>query len=312
MSDILKRIDEAKHITVIAHVNPDADSLGSASAMYTHLLRLHKKVSFFCVSENINQQLSFLPWFDKIRNSFPSSSDLAISLDCSSIDVIGVDLTCDLINVDYHDNNTKFGSLFLVDSNCISTTEVVYNLFTKNKIPINKKMATALYAGLLENSNGFLSDEVDGTIFAVVSELIMHGADYKKCNQFVMKYLTLGALRIKGIMLTNMQLFNEARIAVFCVSDDEIKMSGAAGTDCEYVLEEALYLPTVKVAFLLRQNTDFSIKCSLRSKNTLDVSVIASFFGGSGHHGRAEFNLKERTSSEGLKVEILKLINKEI
>ena len=312
MQEILKRIDEAKHITVIAHMNPDADSLGSASAMYTHLLRLHKKVSFFCASKNINQKLSFLPWYDKIRNSFPTSSDLAISFDCASSDRIGTDLTCDLINIDHHKSNTNYGSLSLVDSNCISTTEVLYNLFTKNEIQINKKMATALYAGLLEDSGGLLGDEVDGTTFALVGKLIEAGADYKTCNQFIMKYLTLGALRIKGFMQTNMQLFSEARVAVFCVSDDDMKKSGAIGEDCEYALEEALYLPTVEVALLLRQNSDFSIKGSLRSKSSLDVSAIASNFGGGGHHNRAGFNIKNSTTLESLKVEILKLINKEI
>ena len=62
MSEIIQRISQAKHVVVIAHLNPDADSLGSASAMYTYLLTLHKKVSFFCASKNINKKLLFLPW----------------------------------------------------------------------------------------------------------------------------------------------------------------------------------------------------------------------------------------------------------
>ena len=52
MNDILKRIDNAKNIVVIVHVNPDADSMGSASAFYTYLLTLHKKVSFFCFTKS--------------------------------------------------------------------------------------------------------------------------------------------------------------------------------------------------------------------------------------------------------------------
>lgn len=308
MEEILARIEKAKHVTVIAHMNPDADSLGSASAMYTHLLRLHKKVSFFCATKDINQKLLFLPWSDKIRNSFPVSSDLAISFDCASQSRIGTNLECDLINIDHHKSNTQYGTLSLVDSNCISTTEVLYNLFTQNKITINKKIATALYAGLLEDSQGFMSDKVDGTTFALVHELIAHGAEYKECNQFVMKYLTLGAFRIKGFMQTNMQLFHQARVAVFCVSDDDMKKSGAIGEDCEYALEEALYLPTVEVSLLLRQNLDLSIKGSLRSRNTLDVSAIASNFGGGGHQSRAGFNIENGSSIENLKVEILNLI----
>src|SRR6056300_1331129 len=103
MNDIIKRIDSAQHIVVIAHASPDADSLGSASAMYTYILTLHKKVSFFCFTKTVNPKLSFLPWFKKIRNSFPSSADLAIGFDCGSFSRLGLDnvnLNCDLINID--------------------------------------------------------------------------------------------------------------------------------------------------------------------------------------------------------------------
>ena len=80
MNEILNRIDKANHIVVISHINPDADSIGSASAVYTHILRLHKKVSWFCASKNISVKLKFLPWSEKIKNSFPASADLAISV----------------------------------------------------------------------------------------------------------------------------------------------------------------------------------------------------------------------------------------
>ncbi len=312
MNEILERIQQSSHITVIAHVNPDADSLGGASAMYTHILRLHKKVSFFCASTNLNQKLSFLPWFDKIRSSFPPSSDLAISFDCASQERLGIDLERDLINVDHHKSNIHFGKFSLIDANCISTTEVLYNFFTQNGIEINKKMATALYAGLLEDSNGFMSNKVDGTTFALGSKLIAQGADYRVCHQFIMHYLTLGAFRLKGLMQTNMELLNDGRIAIFCVSNEDMKRTGAIGTDCEYALEEALYLPTVEISLLLLQNYDLSIKGSLRSKNRLDVSAIASQLGGGGHLNRAGFNIKNGVSLESTKIEMLKLIHKDM
>ncbi|PLY16356.1 MAG: hypothetical protein C0628_00825 [Sulfurimonas sp.] len=61
MSEILEKIDKAGHIVVISHLNPDADSIGSASAMYSFLLQKHKKVSWFCKTQKIDQKLSFMP-----------------------------------------------------------------------------------------------------------------------------------------------------------------------------------------------------------------------------------------------------------
>lgn len=312
MNEILNRIEQAKHIVVISHVNPDADSLGSASALYTHILRLHKKVSWFCATQNIDQKFSFLPWSENIKNIFPSSADLAISLDCGSRDRVKADFVCDLINIDHHGSNTKFGTYNLVDAKCISTTEVLYNLFADNGISLNPKMATAIYAGLLDDSSGFLDESVDGTIFALAKELIDVGADYKLCNKYIMKYQTLGAFRLKAIMHKEMKLFCDARVAIFCVSHEDMESSGAVASDCESTIEEALWLPTVEVSLLLRQNRDLSIKCSLRSSSKVDVNAIASQFSGGGHATRAGFNMDSGISLENAKEKILKLISKEL
>ncbi|MCW8894785.1 MAG: DHH family phosphoesterase [Sulfurimonas sp.] len=312
MNEILSKIDSAKHIVVISHVNPDADSIGSASAMYTYLLQKHKKVSWYCKTKNIDTKLSFMPWFEKIRNSFPSSADLAISLDCGDIKRVGVELECDLINIDHHESNNNFAALNLVDKSAISTSMVLYDFFKQNNIKINKKMATAIYSGILDDSNAFMDEQVDGTTFAVVRELIECGAEFKTCNKNIVKSMSLAALRLKGVMFTNMTLVGDARVAIFCISDEDMKSTGALGTDCESALEESLYLPHVETAMLVRQNSDFSIKGSIRSNGDVDASKIASVFGGGGHASRAGFNISSDVTLEDAKTEVLNLINKEM
>lgn len=312
MNKIMQMIDSAEHIVVISHVNPDADSIGAASAMYTCLLQKHKKVSWFCKTKEINPKLSFIPWFEKIRDSFPSSADLAISLDCADEKRLGVELECDLINIDHHKSNGNFAILNLVQTDAISTTMVLYDFFKENAIKINKKMATALYAGLLDDSDGLLDDKVDGTTFATVQELIECGAEYKLCNKFILKTMSLAALRLKAVMLSNMTLELDARVAVFCVSDEDMKSTGAIGQDCEMALEESLSLPHVEVAMLVKQNSDFSIKSSIRSKTEVDASKIASVFGGGGHFGRSGFTMGSENTLEEAKSKILNLIKKEM
>ena len=312
MNEIIKRIQCASHIVVIAHVNPDADSLGSASAIYTYLLQKHKKVSFFCKTKEINKKFSFLPWFEKMRDCFPSSADLAISLDCGSYSRIGVSLECDLINIDHHQSNTEFGELNLVDVDCISTTQVIYNFFKTNEILINKKMSTALYAGLLDDSNGFLSPEIDGTTFAMSKELIECGANFHTCNTFVMKHQSLAGLRLKAIMLNKMQLIHHGEVAVFLITQDDLKKTGALGGDCESALEESLYLQTVKVSLLLKENKDLSLKGSLRSKGNHSILNIAATFDGGGHKNRAGFKLDNSYTLLDASKKIIKMIQKEI
>lgn len=312
MNEILEKIATSEHIVVISHINPDADSLGSASAMYTFLLQNHKKVSWFCSTKNLNRKFLCIPWLEKIKDIFPKSADLAISLDCADKKRLGIEIECDLINIDHHATNSLYGDLNLVEVEAISTTEVLYNFFKTNGFKVNKKMATALYAGLLDDSEAFLSPMVDGTTFAIVQELIEQGADFKLCNRSIVKSVSLAALRLKAIMFKKMSLECDARVALFCVSYEEMRASGAMPEDCENPLEESLNLGYVKVALLLRQNSDFTIKGSLRSNCGVDVGKIAKKIGGGGHASRAGFELKDVVSLEDAKNKILILIKKDL
>lgn len=290
-SEIIEAIDKAKHVVVISHVNPDADSLSSASAVYTYMLRLHKKVSFFCASKNIDEKLKFLPWVEKVRDIFPKDADLAISLDCGTDERIGIEIGIDLINIDHHQSNNAYARFNIVDIKAISTTQVLFDFFKANEIPINSKMATALYAGLLDDSSNFLSAKTDEKTFAMAQELCEFGADIKTCSTYVSQYMSLAAYRLKGAMMLCMTLHQDGMIAVLHVDQEMMQKYGARASDCEAALEEALYLPSVKVALLLRENKNRTLKGSLRSDGSVDVNSVAKLFGGGGHPHSSGFTL---------------------
>ena len=217
MNNMLDGIGNAKYVMIVA----DAKNIPSASALYTHILRLHKKVSLVCKSQNINSNLSFLPWFEKIKSEKIKSADFVIEMNYSCIEL--------------------------------------FNMFENNDIKMNKKIATALYTGLLQESNGFLNYAVDGTIFAAAKELIDLGADYKTANNFVMKRTTLCAIRLKALMLKNMKLHNYSKAAVFCISSDDLKSTGAQLEDCDESMQEALMLPYVELAVLLDLDNEYEV-----------------------------------------------------
>ena len=102
-----------------------------------------------------------------------------------------------------------------------------------------------------------------------------------------------------------MKLLSDAQIALHLVSDEEMKKTGAIGEECEDALEESLYLPTVKMAILIKENADLTFKVSLRSDGRLNSSKIASKYNGGGHKLSAGFEvLKE--NFEDIKNEIIK------
>jgi len=217
MNNILKDVGNANYIMIVA----DKKSLAGASAFYTHILRLHKKVALVCESQNIENNLSFLPWFDKIKSKKVSSADLHIEFKYSSVEL--------------------------------------YEYFKKNNIKINPKMATALYAGLLQETDGFLNSSVNGMTFAVAKELVECGAEYKICSSFIMKYTTLASIRLKAIMFKNMLLVNDAKTALFEIKNDDLKSAGASLKDCDEVLKETLKLPHTEEVILLHVDKEYEL-----------------------------------------------------
>jgi phosphoesterase RecJ-like protein len=277
---------EAKYIAVVAHVRPDADTLGSASALYSYCLQLHKKVVFVCATPVIEKKYSCIAWVEKIKKNIPASVDLAITCDCASLERIGIDLSSKIINIDHHKSNEHYGDINIIDPDAISTTKVVYDLFEKLHVKVNAKMATALYAGLVEDSNCFSSTAVDGIVFAFAQTLMQLGANHQEVMKYLQNYSTLSHQRLLGKMLVSMELVSNATLAVHKVPYALLEATGASYQDCEEALEKSLDLPTVEISLLIVQKQDGSFKVSLRSTN-VDVDLIASSFGGGGHSFRA-------------------------
>ena len=198
----------------------DNASFMNASVLYSYTLTLHKKVSLYS-SESLHPSLSYLPWFDKCRYSLPSSAELRVEVQ--------------------------------------SDAQALYRSLKEQEIKINKKMATALYAGYLLQFDGFRSSRVDGTIFADVNELITLQAEYKKCQHFFYNEKPLALFRLKSLLFARLLLTCDATVAQIPLSDDDLKQTGASLDDAYEIMKEALQIAHVKEVVLLKDDTNREI-----------------------------------------------------
>lgn len=309
-NDLVSFIDSAERIVLIAHKNPDADSLGAACAFYSHLLRSQKKITLFCVSGKINADLGFLPWFDKITDRFPDDADLLISFDCGTLERLGIEKPLPLINIDHHRSNELFGILNIVNPEAISTTEVLYDFFIANDVKINGKMALSLYAGLMDDSKCFSTAACTPKTFAMAHHLMMLGADHAMCVEWMYRRRSLASARLRGTLLKEMQLLSEGNLALFEVTKSHLEESGATMNECKRVLEEALELRIVRAAIMRIEHPRGGVSVSLRTDGTVDASRIMSAYGGGGHISRAGTRME--TDDTTLFEEMIQMIKKEL
>ncbi|MFA6188983.1 MAG: DHH family phosphoesterase [Sulfuricurvum sp.] len=309
--NIVKKLEAASHIVLIAHQDPDADSLGSASAFYSYLLRTQKKITFYCSSPNIAAHLEFIPWTQKISNRFPLDADLAISFDCGSFGRLGVDYSGELINFDHHISNDQYGTLNCIDTSAMSTTQVLFEWFIGKDIKINGKMANALYAGLMDDTKCFRDPRCGMKIFSIAHRLLELGANHEACINGLYHSKTLASLRLQGEMLKRMKLVLNGQLALFEVDQDVLELTGASLGDCKAVLDEAMGLKIVQAALLLAVRKRGGISLSIRTNGMINASEIMQKYQGGGHYDRAGAKVTDKPL-EQIREEIISYIQQEI
>ncbi len=291
-------IEAASHITIVTHLNPDADTLGTGLGIYA-LLKAHTKkpIEIVNASDALPRYLDFLPSFSKIKKKIEYEKSLVIGVDCGSIDRFGVILEGHpVINIDHHASNTHFGTLNIVLAAYASASQVAFRLF-ENIYTITAQSAVCFYTALLSDTRYFTTDSVNAEVFETARELVNLGADPAYIATNFTQRRSLASLRILERALHSLSLYFEGRVAVMEITPEDIDATGATMPDMDGIVDYGRSLATVKIAVLLIGLKDGTVRVSLRSKGA-DVSKIAAHFGGGGHKVASGFTLKDRQMQE--------------
>ena len=295
--EVWKLIDESHYITLISHINPDGDTLGSALAFYPSLKKMGKNVSVVNLTKNISNKYDFLPNFKKIKNKMPEKCELLISFDCGSFDRLGIEKdNFKIINIDHHVSNTNFGDINIVNIESASSTLVTLEILEQRE-EISKDDAVCIYTGLVEDTGFFTYSNTNNLAFEAASRLISKGVEPSQVAQNLKMRNSLAKTRLTAIFINSIELLQDAKIAVGVVRQEDFKSSGALKNDSDHLVDILRNLATVEIAIVIIQNMDNSIKVSLRSKK-IDVSAIAQSFGGGGHKKASGFELEDTDIKE--------------
>jgi phosphoesterase RecJ-like protein len=297
--EVKAKIQSVECITILSHLNPDADALGTALGIYTLLKKdKTKRVEVVNGSKALPLHLDFLPSFDKIKHQIDYENSLVISCDCGSIDRLGFDLDGrDILNIDHHRSNTQYGSINVVMPDYASSSQVAFELF-KKLYTIDADTATCFYTALLSDTRYFTTTSVNKEVFDIARALVDAGAKPDVIAYNFTQRRPLSSLRILEKALRSLTLHEEARVAALMVTKEDIEATGATVPDMEGIVDYARSLVTVEIA-LFAMELDEGIRISLRSKS-VDVSQVAFAFAGGGHKVAAGFTIKESGLQESI------------
>jgi phosphoesterase RecJ-like protein len=287
MSEEARRmIEAANRVFLIAHVDPDGDTIGSTLALAYALRKIGKDCSLAC-SDPVPQILSFLPGVEQFGTPQVTDHDLIITVDVSDAGRLGpayqhvLSMSTPILNIDHHVTNTGFGTVNLVRSDSASAAEIVYDLLQDLEVPLDRHLATCLLTGIVTDTQSFSTSSTTPRSLEVSSQLVRAGASLLEVNENYYKSKRLSTLRLWGRILDQVQLEGEL---VWSVNTLEMRDDCRAdSSDGDGIVNLLATVREASAAIVFIEKDGQRVEISMRSRPGVDISPIAVHFGGGGH-----------------------------
>jgi bifunctional oligoribonuclease and PAP phosphatase NrnA len=302
-SELDRVVDELRtgdRFLLTTHEGPDGDALGSLLAMHQVLGQIGKDSVMFLAAKEFPLAIEyrFLP-LEEVFHEAPADivDRTLIFLDCGNIDRMPVEFLsregARRINIDHHHDNTRFGTVNLVDTDASCTAEIVFEVAKRLGAEITPEMALALYVGLITDTGKFMYENTRPAAHRMAAELIEAGVDVNDIYQRLYERVPVEKWLLTARALEKIERFDDGRFAVTYISAADYAETGAGEVHTEGMIDFVRAVEGVQVAAMIRDKTDggnSARKVSLRSNGgSIDVSAIARKHGGGGHRRAAGF-----------------------
>jgi len=310
MSSINKFISHIKeekndNFLLIAHERPDGDTISAVLSLRSMILSYKKKVHP-ASSQGVPEVFRFLDGWNHIKEDFLTGDFQTIVLvDNGDLKRTGYmsriiaakKSGATIVNIDHHPKNDiwKLANINIVDEKASSTCEIVYNIFKHAGIQISHQVATALLTGIYTDTGGFQHATTTAKTLEIASDLMSLGAKLKKISGNISNFKSVSMLKLWGIVLNRMVSRSDLGLIYSVITRGDIQKCQAKEEDLAGVVNLIATIPDERASLLLYELPNGKIKGSLRTENNeVDVSQIASLFGGGGHKRASGFEIDGR------------------
>ena len=288
---ILEKINSSNNILLNLHHNPDADSVGSATAFGYFLKSLNKNFKII-TSSKPSKNLEFL--FEDFEyevidfNNFDYSKyDLFIANDSSSWarvsganDIKKPDIF--FINIDHHKSNQKFADINLISEDASANSLLVYKLFKDLEFDLDQKVARSLLTGIFGDTGVLRFPEADVETYQASLEL-MNLTDKNKIIFNLYQTFEENHVNVWKEILNNLEI-DQGHKFVFSFIRLDVVENNNFPTNAKAEISDMIFQSIEGTNFGLVgiEDKDY-ISVSFRARKDVDVSVLASRLGGGGH-----------------------------
>jgi phosphoesterase RecJ-like protein len=287
----------AHHVALACHVNPDGDALGSMLGLF-HVLRasganvLASFPSPFIVARHYRE----LPGLELLTKpeDFPHEPDVMITFDCGSLGRLGdlapaAKAARELVVIDHHISNDRYGSINVIDPEAAASGWVVQRLVDTLDLPLNRDAAVSLYAAIVCDTGRFQYDTTTPAVFDLARRLTEYDIPVAQLSRSLFEEHRFAYLQLLSEALAAAELVREQRFVWTAVTQDMLRRHDVSIEEVEGLIDVLRRAEEAEVTCVLKEEADGAVRVSLRSLGDVDVCRIAEAHGGGGHRYAAGF-----------------------
>jgi phosphoesterase RecJ-like protein len=285
---IKERLEAAQKILITSHVRPDGDAVGSLLGLGLALQNAGKTVQMVLV-DGVPSNFDYLEGSDRIQKEAQGDFDTFITVDCADFKRVGKPfqpLRKPEINIDHHVTNERFGELNLIEGKDVATAAILTKYLPAWGYAITLPIAAALLTGIITDTLGFRTSNMTSEALRQAAQLMDTGVDMPDIYMRGLVHRSLPAARYWGAGLS--RLTSSDGIVWSALSLEDRKACGYSGNDDADLINMISAINGHKVGMIFVEQHDNHVKISWRALEPgVDVSPIATHFGGGGHAAAA-------------------------
>ncbi|WP_156690617.1 DHH family phosphoesterase [Mycobacterium sp. Marseille-P9652] len=288
----------AETVAVLAHVHPDADTIGAGLALALVLDRCGKHVEVsFAAPAKLPESLASLPGCHLLvePGAMRRDADLVVTVDVPSVKRLGAlsDMAApgrQVLVVDHHATNDMFGSANFIDVSADSTTMMVAEILDTWGKRIDPDVAHCIYAGLTTDTGSFRW--ASARALRLAARLVELGVDNAAISRTLMDSHPFGWLPLLSRVLSTAQLLPEAAggLGLVCAVVGNRDWVTSRPEEVESIVDIVRTTQQAEVAAVFKEVSPGEWSVSMRAKADVDLAAVASRFGGGGHRLAAGYS----------------------
>lgn len=285
---LMEMVEAAGTIAIVGHVRPDGDCVGSCLAVCNYITEQYPEKTVDVYLETPPAKFSYLKQFERISSDSNTGKqyELCICLDSGDRERLGnnvvyLDTAKTSICLDHHITNKGYAAKNFVNANASATCEFLYDFLDEEKI--SKEVAECIYTGIIHDTNVFKNSNTTAKTMEVAGAMMEKGINFSQIIDGSFYKKTYVQNQIMGRAVLESVLFLDGKCIFSVVRKQDMDFYGVEASDLDGIVDQLRVTDGVEVAIFLHETENHVYKVSMRSNNFVNVSKVASFFGGGGH-----------------------------